>query len=303
MATFTTSSIRLFKDDEAGVVRNAFSQKFYGIDNSVGLNPANGYPSANLSSLPFNIADYELTVPGELGANLSITINTNIVTRSSGNFVTGDIGKFLYTGATINTIQPVGKIVSVDGDEATLENSNGVGYSDVKGWIATSANNIASYRASKGFYILTRVEEDGENPGSYFLASPKQLKATTPFAEIGGIPQQLNNTYIRLKRLSKIGNKGTYEETHIPATITRVNDYVTDGVPLPSTKLFKVEGDIPLWQAWFINPFGNNNKNLDKDTSYFIEMDETLPVTADNSDTPYPITYLNNYASVSFGEI
>jgi len=301
MATFTSSDVRIFIDDAAGVVSSAFRKTFYGVGNSASLPEANGYPDASLTNVFTDITKYEITAPTAMGVNLSITSNDATVTASSAYFSSGDVGKVLYNGADPNNLIPIGKILTyTDSTHVELEANNTTGYTTVAGYIMSSASNGFSIPAKRGFYVLVKVEEDGGTPENKYIPSPKQLSASSPYTEIGGIKQFLNTTYVNLNRVSKVGNKGNTQVAEVPAVISRVNNYVS-----VAGTYFPTEGDIPLWVAFYVNPYGSTSKNLDKDTMYSLSFDEVVPISADGSDTIQPIIpgAASNYASIVYGEI
>ena len=301
MATFTSSSIRIFLDDAAGVVNSKFRQTFYGVGNSAGLPEANGYPNATASNVFADITRYEITAPTALGATLSVTAADATVTASASVFSSGDVGKILFNGADPNNLIPIGKILSyTNATTVELEVANTAGYSAVAGYIMVEASNGFSIPANRGFHVLVKVEEDGGDPTHKYIPSLRQLRATEPFTEIGGIKQFLNTAYVNLKRISRIGDKGNAQEVAVPATITRINNYVS-----VAGTLFPTEGDIPLWVAFHINPYNSTSKNLDKDTMFSLSFDDVLPISADGSDTIQPVIpgAASNYTSLQYGEI
>ncbi|NBP16866.1 hypothetical protein EBU95_21205, partial [bacterium] len=78
MPTYNPANVRIFKDDSAKTVENALNDVFYGA-NSPGTTFSAGYPSATLDNVPFNLADYEITPPTDLGETVDITNNTTTV--------------------------------------------------------------------------------------------------------------------------------------------------------------------------------------------------------------------------------
>jgi hypothetical protein len=291
MATYNTPSIRYFKDD--AVVENAFKRTFYGPNSSAGTEAA-GYPDINISNVFDDITDYEITAPTALGANLSITSGDQTVTASGAVFSSTDVGKFLWNGADTTALKPIGKIVTfTDTTHVEVETPANTTYTTVAGYISDSATNSLSLDEKKGFYVLIGTEFDAGND-TLAIPSIKDLSASTPYQEINGVPQKLATAYINLKRLSIKGDTSKYEADDIPATITRVNFYASGTA---ASTYFKTTDDFPLWIAFYINPLNNTNKNLNKKTAYWVEINETLPTFAGGIPVGVP------YVSESYGVI
>jgi len=287
MPTFNTDSIRIFKDDSSKTVETALTKTFYGVG-AVGQDEANGYPSDNLSNLPFTLASYEITVPVTLSQTAAITSGTKIVDTTGTPFTSTEVdaGKFLWDATDATALKLIGKIATVtDSNTVVLEdNYVGTNLTVAPCYISTSTNNNVNFNTSGEFFILVKVgagstSEFKRIPNTSVAGTSGGLNVTPTLNSEYNVNGSLNNTYVSLKRISVKGTKGTYTAAvDVPAIITRINSYVVDGVDT-----FRFTSDIPLWVAYKINPFGSNSVNFSKNTVYSLEVNETLPYYAEVS--------------------
>jgi hypothetical protein len=283
MPTFNTESIRIFKDDSSKTVETALTTTFYGVG-AVGQDEANGYPSDNLSNLPFTLANYEITVPVTLSQTAAITSGTKIVDTTGTPFTSGDVGKFLWDATDATALKLIGKIATfTDTNTVVLEdNYLGTTLTVAPCYISSSTNNNVNFNTSGEFLILVKVGAGSTldfkripntSVTSGFPGTSGGLNVTPALNSEYNVNGSLNNAYVSLKRISVKGTKGTpVSAVDVPAIITRINSYVVDGVDT-----FRFTSDIPLWVAYKINPFGSNSVNFSKNTVYSLEVNETLP--------------------------
>jgi len=263
MATTSFDNIKILRDDEAGTLKAAFTNKlFYGADSSVPDGDPNGYPDENLSeaSLGFDIADYEVLMPVELsGATLSITNNDATVTASSGVFTTGSapVGKLLWDATDPSDLRLIGKIASRTSDTVVelqdlyLGSTAGTVTAYISNVAATDHNQSLNHKGN--FYILVkRTDTTYDGDPRYVLPSVSGMQQFVTDL-IGGVQQGLNTTYVALNRLSSVGTKnkplGASGEVEVPATIKRINWYQRVGT-LYNSPYFETENDIPFWVAY-----------------------------------------------------
>jgi hypothetical protein len=281
MFTYEPSSVRIFKDDSAKTVENALNDVFYGA-NSPGTTFSAGYPSATLDNVPFNLADYEITPPTDLGETVDITNNTTTVTASDDIFSEGDVGKFLWDATVPTDLKLIGKIASHTADDVVeLENNYlGTTLTGATCYISSSANNNTAFNPNGEFIILIATD-----PGAVAntIRIPN-LNESSGGLKTGPVTVQgyseynyINSTYINLLRISKKGIKedGDTAET-IPATITRLNTYLS-GSWSEASGYFPLTNNFPLWVAYKINPFGGSTGALSKNTTYSLEISDTIP--------------------------
>jgi hypothetical protein len=316
MATTSFDNIKILRDDEAGTLKAAFTNKlFYGADSSVPDGDPNGYPDENLSeaSLGFDIADYEVLMPVELsGATLSITNNDATVTASSGVFTTGSapVGKLLWDATDASDLRLIGKIASRTSDTVVelqdpyLGSTAGTVTAYISNVAATDHNQSLNHKGN--FYILVkRTDTTYDGDPRYVLPSVSGMQQFVTDL-IGGVQQGLNTTYVALNRLSSVGTKnkplGASGEVEVPATIKRINWYQRVGT-LYNSPYFETENDIPFWVAYEVNPFGLASKNLDKNTVYSLEIQEVLPTWDDGTGNVRGITIYVPYISATYGVI
>lgn len=279
MPTYNPDAIRIFKDDPSKTVENALNDVFYGAD-SPGRPEVNGYPDSTLSNLPFDVADYEITIPTDLGETVSIDENTDIVTAAAAVFSSGDVGKFLWDATDPSALTLIGKIATYTSTTVVELDSpyKGTDLTGATCYISSSANNNANFSPSGEFIILINTELDGEevripNLRTAFGADGLQSNGTNTNYST---KNYLNTAYINLRRISVKGVKGDPDTAEIiPAVITRINGYVTGGEG--GNQLFPVTENFPIWTAYKINPFGGSSLNFNKNTVYELEINDTLP--------------------------
>lgn len=279
---YNTPSIRIFKDDDSKTVENAFNDIFYG-PLAQGQTEADGYPDDTLSNLPFNVADYEITAPEDLGETVNITNNTTTITTSTsgspaiGPFTSGDVGKYLWNANTPTELELIGKISEyVANDEVELDSPYlGTTLTGATCYISSSSNNNANLSTNGEFIILIKTEA-ADDPDMRLFPSNTigGLKTTSTLNGEYNVNGELNPTYITLMRISDKGVKGKPSvAAAVPATITRLNSYIS----ADADDFFRYSEDLPLWVAYKINPFGTSSVNFSKNTAYSLEITETLP--------------------------
>jgi hypothetical protein len=288
MPTFNTDSIRIFKDDSSKTVETALTTTFYGVGAS-GQTEANGYPSDNLSNLPFTLSNYEITVPVTLSQTAAITSGTKIVDTTGTPFTSTavDAGKFLWDATDATALKLIGKIATVtDSNTVVLEdNYVGTNLTVAPCYISTSTNNNVNFNTSGEFFILVKVgagstSEFKRIPNTSVAGTSGGLNVTPALNSEYNVNGSLNNTYVSLKRISVKGAKGTsVTAVDVPAIITRINSYISHD----ADDIFRFTSDIPLWVAYKINPFGSASVNFSKNTVYSLEVNETLPYYAEVS--------------------
>jgi hypothetical protein len=284
MPTFNTDSIRIFKDDSSKTVETALAKTFYGVS-AVGQDEASGYPSDNLSNLPFTLASYEITVPVTLGQTVTIANNSKTLDSSGTPFLAGDVGKFLWDATDPTALKLIGKIATfTDTNTVVLEDFYlGTALTTAACYISTSTNNNVNFNTSGEFFILVKVgagstSEFKRIPNTSVAGTSGGLNVTPSLNSEYNATGSLNNTYINLKRISVKGTKGTpVSAVDVPAIITRINTYIS----ADSDDIFRFTSDIPLWVAYKINPFGSSSVNFNKNTVYSLEINETLPYYAE----------------------
>lgn len=284
MPTFNTDSIRIFKDDTSKTVETALATTFYGVS-AVGQTEASGYPSDNLSNLPFTLSDYEITVPVTLAQTAAITSGTKIVDTTGTPFLAGDVGKFLWDATTATELKLIGKIATfTDTNTVVLEdNYTGTTLITAPCYISTSTNNNVNFNTSGEFFILVKVgagttSEFKRIPNTSVAGTSGGLNVTPTLNSEYNVTGSLNNTYVSLKRISGKGTKGSpVSAVDVPAIITRINTYISHD----ADDIFRFTSDIPLWVAYKINPFGSSSVNFSKNTVYSLEINETLPYYAE----------------------
>lgn len=296
MATQSFDNIKILV--QASAVYGACDKIFYGADSTVPDADPDGYPNENLDNLGFNVSDYEIITPIALGANLSVSNNDGTVTASSAVFTTNPVGKLLWDGTDVNNLKLIGKIASKTSD-TVVELVNpylGTNLTTVAGYISNVADNNQSLDHKRGFIVLVKTVED---PAGRIIPAIKDLKASSTTI-IEGVAQGLNTTYVSLNRISTKGSKSSPVSAQaVPATITRINRYPVSTQP---NLYFNSNNDVPIWVAYLVNPFGDNNKNLDKNTTYVLEFDEVLP-TWDDGGNPKVIGAYVSYVSEKYGFI
>jgi len=305
MATLNFGTIKILRDDSAGTLKTAFSKTFYGAESSLGDGDPDGYPNIGLTNLGFNINDYEIKMPQDLNANITIATNTTTLTADDDVFSAGDVGKLIWNASDLTNLKLIGKIASYTAaDEVELvENYGGASITDagVAAYISdvSDVDHNQSLNFKGNFYILVGVEDNGSGKPALPSVSGMQNFATNL---INGVQQGLNTNYVALSRISATNNKvsPSASATQIPATIARINGYV---VSSQANKYFSFNGDIPYWVAYEVNPFGTANKNLDKNTTYSLEIQETLPTWDNGSGAPKGIDVYVDFISATYGII
>jgi hypothetical protein len=162
----------------------------------------------------------------------------------------------------------------------------------------STIDNNQSLEHKDGFIIFVRTgtTESEEKVVPAFT----YMQNHTGSPSISGVVQGLNNTYISLKRISKVGSKSSpVSSVQVPASIQRLNTY--RGGNLVNT-YFRDTNDIPIWIAYYVNPFRDASKNLDKNTTYVLEIEEVLPVE-DEGGNPKGISIGTPYISATYGMI
>lgn len=287
--TYTTDSIRIFKDDDSKTVENALNDEFYG-PLAAGKTQEDGYPDATLSNLPFEVADYEITAPEDLGETVDITNNTTTITTSTsgspaiGPFTSGDVGKFLWDASTPTALKLIGKILTyVADDEVELDSPYlGTTLNDAACYISSSSNNNANFSTNGEFIVLIKTAEGEIDTDKRIFPNNTVggLKVTSTLNSEYNVNGELNSAYITLVRISDKGVKGKpVSAAAVPATIQRINSYVSSG----TNTFFRDSNDFPLWVAYKINPFGTSGTNFSKNTTYSLEINEELPYYAEIS--------------------
>lgn len=313
MATYNFDDIRILKATPE--VISAFNFRvFYGANSSFPDGDDNGYPNENLTNLGFPLENYEISIPVPLvdgtvdppvQVTVSIDTNSNAVTASEDVFTTGfsPVGKLLWDASDVNNLRLIGKIATrVDNNEVTLvDNYTGNDdLVDVDAYFSygSSIDNNQALEHKDGFVILvkTGITESEEKVIPAFT----YMQNHTGAPSISGVVQGLNNTYISLKRISKLGSKASPVTTavQVPASIQRLNSYV--GVV--GSNYFSTSDDIPIWVAYLVNPFRDSSKNLDKNTTYVLEIEEVLPVE-DDGGLPKGVSVPTPYISATYGMI
>jgi hypothetical protein len=283
MPNYSTAAIRIFRDDDSETVKNALSFNFYGAG-SVGMVEPNGYPDVNLSNVYFNVADYEITPPTALAFTVSITTATSTVYAGSpgpgpaGSFTSpNDVGKFLWDARIPTDLKLIGKIASVTFDDQVELDSPYLGPSlnEVTCYISSSANNNSNYSNNGNFIILIKTAIGTDINKRRFPSNViGGLKVNPTVNAEYNVSGELNPSYINLLRISDKGVKGKpTTAAPVPATIERLNSYIS----VNNTEFFKATEDFPYWVAYKINPFGGSSVSFNKNTTYSLEITESLP--------------------------
>jgi hypothetical protein len=295
-----------------------------------------GYPSLDLSNL--NLP--QLSVPNRFQTSVSASINTEgdafltvsgttvtILNNNKSNLTTNqrgfkltDVGSFLYNGNDVNNLLVIGKIIEVinpigngNYSQATLEKANTSNYSEVPAYILADQDNF-NYNEKANFYLLIRTKYD-ETEGGYYIPAINQLQTLTA----GKV--DMNDVYINLYKISKTRDSGNATtKVRVRADISRLNGFVgeipTTSVPRvywksgspanddnygdPNSTVMFYNEDVPYWVAYIITPYKNEVKDLEKGTSYVLEVDELLPTPIDGYDSPtliFPESQINNLLS------
>lgn len=283
MPNYSTDAIRIFRDDDSQTVENAFSFNFYGAG-SVGMVEPNGYPDVTLSNVNFNITDYEITPPTTLTFTASITTGTTTLYAGSpgsgpaGSFVSPtDVGKFLWDATIPTNLKLIGKIATVSYDDQVELDSPYLGPSlnEVTCYISSSVNNNSNYSNTGNFIILIKTAIGTDiNKRRFPNNTIGGLKVNPTVNAEYNVSGELNPSYINLLRISDKGVKGKpTTAAPVPATIERLNSYIS----VNNTEFFKETEDFPYWVAYKINPFGGSAVNFNKNTTYSLEITESLP--------------------------
>ena len=283
MPNYSTDAIRIFRDDDSKTVEIAFSFNFYGAG-SVGMVEADGYPDVTLSNVNFDVADYEITPPTALAFTASITTGTSTVYAGSpgpgpaGSFVSpDDVGKFLWDATVPTSLKLIGKIASVTfEDQIELDSPYlGTTLNEVVCYISSSANNNSNFSNNGNFIILIKTAIGTDiNKRRFPNNIPGGLKVNSSVNTEYNVSGELNPSYISLLRISDKGVKGKpTTAAPVPATITRINSYISAS----NDEFFSSTNDFPYWVAYKINPFGGSNVSFNKNTTYSLEITESLP--------------------------
>lgn len=287
MPNYSTDAIRIFRDDDSKTVEVACSFNFYGAG-SVGMIEADGYPDINLSNFPFNVSDYEITPPTSLGTSVSVENGSSTVYAGSpgpgpaGTFVSpDDVGKFLWDARVPTSLKLIGKIASVTLDDEVELDSPYLGetLNEATCYISSSANNNSNFSNNGNFIILIRTaigaDPDKRKFPSNLVGGLKVNPSVNAEYNVNG---ELNPAYISLLRISDKGVKGKpVTAAPVPATITRLNSYIS----IDNDDFFGGTEDFPYWVAYKINPFGASSVNFNKNTTYSLEITESLPYYAE----------------------
>lgn len=273
---YNTPSIRIFKDDDSKTVENAFNDIFYG-PLAQGQTEADGYPDDTLSNLPFNVADYEITAPEDLGANIWVNNGDTYLEASTAVFTEDSVGKYLWNASTPTELELIGKIATYTSTTEIELDSPYLGDSltNVDCYISDSSNNNANLSTNGEFIVLIKTEA-ADDPDMRLFPNNTigGLKTTSTLNGEYNVNGELNPTYITLMRISDKGVKGKPSvAAAVPATITRLNSYIS----ADADDFFRYSEDLPLWVAYKINPFGTSSVNFSKNTAYSLEITETLP--------------------------
>jgi hypothetical protein len=283
MPNYSTDGIRIFRDDDSKTVENALSVKFYGAG-SVGMIEQNGYPDITLSNVDFNVADYEITPPTSIGFTVSIENGSTTLYAGSaspgpvGSFVSpNDVGKFLWDARIPTNLKLIGKIATVTfDDEIELDSPYfGTTLNEATCYISSSANNNSNFSNEGNFIILIKTAI-GANPDKRRFPSNLVggLKLNSTVNSEYNVNGELNPAYISLLRISDKGVKGKpTTAAPVPANITRLNSYIA----VTNDEFFSSTEDFPYWVAYKINPFGASSVNFNKNTTYSLEITESLP--------------------------
>ncbi len=284
MPNYSTDAIRIFRDDDSKTVENAFSFNFYGAG-SEGMSEPNGYPDVNLSNVNFNVSDYEITPPTSLGFTVSVETGSTTLYAGSpgpgpvGSFVSpDDVGKFLWDATVPTNLKLIGKIASVTFDDEVELDAPYLGTTSldqVSCYISSSANNNSNFSNNGNFIILIKtaigVDTDKRKFPSNLVGGLKLNPTVNTEYNVSG---ELNPAYISLLRISDKGVKGKpTTAAAVPANITRLNGYIS----VTNDEFFKDVEDFPYWVAYKINPFGGSSVNFNKNTTYSLEITESLP--------------------------
>jgi hypothetical protein len=301
MATLNFNTIKILKDDSAGTLKTALNKTFYGANSTFGDGDPDGYPNQALDNLGFDIEEFEIKIPQSLGRTFAITTGTKTLTISGASiFASGDVGKLLWDGTTSTNLRLIGKIDTITSGNVVelVENFAGATLATAPGYISDVSdvdhNQSLDYKGN--FFILVGVEESDGKP---VLPSVAGMQNFAPNIQ-QGVQQGLNISYVALNRISSTNNKvSPAGDTQIPATITRINGYLGS---TQASKYFSTVNDIPFWVAYEINPFGTANKNFDKNTTYSLEIQETLPAWTEGGIVKGIEPYVP-YISVTYGKI
>jgi hypothetical protein len=238
-------------------------------------------------------------------------------------------GDYLYYGpageSDPNNLKVAGKIKTVYGSgdtaytadkklfelEKPINNTSSEtagAYSDLYYYKASWNGVNTSVDISSGFYVLISVDESDGFRQIFPWLGPG------PTADDSILNNTTANNYsnytaftdlIKIKRISKKYKADEYEDGEdIPCTIFRTNtfdiypgnststsqipSFVAQGVPLAFQDGY---GDVPCWCAYFVNPYGNGNTKLLKNTAYKIEINELLPAIDIGHNYPIALGY------------
>jgi len=168
---------------------------------------------------------------------------------------------------------------------------------------------------SNGFYILIGVELDSTGKRSYFpwLDPNGSITGASSDERIIDVSTPEKYAYTDLLRVKRVSKKyksdltgfqnepGGITEEIIPCTIQRTNSFwwdstnqtqtgstttntqslgvgsITTTPIMTLTSFFTQLNQMPPWISYYVNPYGNTNSKLEKNTTYIIEISERLP--------------------------
>lgn len=199
-----------------------------------------------------------------------------------------------------------GKLFELEKPVNNTSSETAGAYSDLY-YYKKSWNGLnTSVDISNGFYILISVDEEQGFRQILPWLGPGTSSDTSILNQNDGNTNYSTWTaftdLIKIKRISKKYKADEYEDGEdIACTIFRTNtfdiypgnststsqipSFVAPGVPLAFQDGY---GAVPCWCSYFVNPHGNGNAKLLKNTAYKIEINELLP--AIDIGHNYPIT-------------
>ena len=141
------------------------------------------------------------------------------------------------------------------------------------------SKNNSNFSNNGNFIILIRTaigaDPDKRKFPSNLVGGLKLNPSVNAEYNVNG---ELNPAYISLLRISDKGVKGKpVTAAPVPATITRLNSYIA----VDNDDFFGGTEDFPYWVAYKINPFGASSVNFNKNTTYSLEITESLPYYAE----------------------
>jgi hypothetical protein len=254
------------------------------------------YPNENFNNTsPIDLISLaqnnQVVFPILLGA-VNTFSTTNVTSGTAGAFNSVEAGDtILYrTSAEDNgSLKVLGQVAAfVSGTQITLTKNAPITGTTQIAYRFPKNNNTVSFNPADNFYMVVKNPDYTAGLHDAVLNIDTSASFTTSITFAYGFTKTLVSTYFTIQRISKEGIPDEREATpvSIACTIKGISSFSEPSM-FPTTTI--PTDSIPYWSVYEINPLGESNENLRKNTIYGINVvTNSLPAAQVVANTSVP---------------